>query len=396
MNKVLRKGLGGAAALALTLSLAIPVWAADPQVTIYAGEHRGVQELLELDLYQRDGQDAFRFVERMELVTPVNRVTKDMEFQLIPAGVQTALTVNYLTDLDGDGVYELLSGEEEPVGDALSADGRLTPGGTPEALTAGAVYRITGEALLQRGAAAIERRSAPGSDTYLSQVAADSAQTDEMVYMITVSNLAGEEELCYYFRLYDQLSAVAGIRDYVDVPVTAWYAGAVDYVLSEGLLSGTSDSQFSPFATLSRGMLAQILYNLAGRPETGDSSFQDVPQDAWYYQAVTWAVEAGVLSGASETAFLPNQVCSREQTALVLRQFAKYMGADVSAQAELDGFADQRSVSPWAREAVEWAVASGLLAGTGGSSPALNPGGGLNRAEFATILRTLCQTVLPD
>ena len=143
MSKVLRKVLGGTTALALALSLALPVWAADPQVTIYAGEHRAVQELLEMDLYQRDGQDVFQFVEGMELVTPVNRVTKDMEFQLTPAGKQTALTVNYLTDLDGDGVYELLSGEEEPVGDAMGADGALTPGGTPEALTAGATYRIT-------------------------------------------------------------------------------------------------------------------------------------------------------------------------------------------------------------------------------------------------------------
>ena len=395
MSKVLRKVLGGTTALALALSLALPVWAADPQVTIYAGEHRAVQELLEMDLYQRDGQDVFQFVEGMELVTPVNRVTKDMEFQLTPAGKQTALTVNYLTDLDGDGVYELLSGEEEPVGDAMGADGALTPGGTSEALTAGATYRITGETLLQRGTAAMERRSTPGSGTYLSQVTASSFRPEDTVYMITVSDLAGDEELCYYFRLYDALPTTAGIRDYIDVPVTAWYAGAVDYVLSEGLLSGTSDSRFSPYATLSRGMLAQILYNLAGRPETGDSSFQDVPRDAWYYQAVTWAVEEGILSGTSETTFLPNQVCSREQTALVLRQFAKYMGVDVSARADLDRFADDQSVSPWAREAVEWAVASGLLAGSGGTSPSLNPGDGLNRAEFSTMLRTLCQSVLP-
>ena len=133
-----KRGLSAAAALALALTLALPASAADPlasggfaEVLISAQETDIPEESLQLALYQRDSTGAFQYTETLDFTTPVNRVTKDVELHVTPNAQQVTLTVDYLTDLNGDGAYELLTGEDTPVWDVLTASGSLAAASSP-------------------------------------------------------------------------------------------------------------------------------------------------------------------------------------------------------------------------------------------------------------------------
>ncbi len=169
-----------------------------------------------------------------------------------------------------------------------------------------------------------------------------------------------------------------------DVVPSAWYTEAVDYVLTNGVMSGTSGSTFAPTATLSRAMMVQILYNLEGQPEAPAYTFTDVPEGAWYADAVAWAAEEGLVNGISDTEFAPTQDMTREQIATILCRYAQYKGQDVTAEGSLDAYADAGQVHAYAVDAMTWANAEGLVTGTAGDT--LNPLGNATRAQVATIL----------
>ena len=395
-----------AAALALVLTMSLPAAAADPlasggfaQVLISAAETDIPQESLPLTLYQRDSSNTFHPVEELDFTTPVNRVTEDLEFHLTPQTQQVALTVDYLTDLDGNGVYELLSGQDSPVGDVLTSSGTLASAssGLSTVLTSGRTYTLTAQTLLARGSAAIRDRTTPGSASYLAGIAPTDLQPESVLYMITVSYHSGSDnadyELCYYLRLYGQLPPPSA-ADYLDVAPDAWYYGAVDFAVSRGLLSGASRSYFQPQAPLTRAMLALTLYQLSGKPGSGLSHYTDVPDSDWCYPAISWVSEAGVMSG-NETAFEPDRAPTRQELALTLYRFAQISGLDTRDQSDLSGYADGGQVAPWARSAVGWAVSTGLLAGrSSGSESLLAPSSTVTRAEFAAVLETLSVRVL--
>lgn len=404
-----KRGLSAAAALALALTLSLPAAAADPlasggfaEVLISAQETDIPQETLQLALYQRDASGAFQKISDLNFTTPVNRVTKDVELHMIPQTQQVTLTVDYLTDLNQDGVYELLDGQSTPVNDVLSSSGVLTAasGGVSTTLTTGTTYTLDQEDLLARGAAAIQDRTTSGSASYLSGVTASNPQPETVLYMVTVtyhSNSDNEDyELCYYLRLYDQLPAPSA-ADYQDVAEDAWYYEAVDYAVSHRYLSGTTRSFFSPEEPLTRAMLAQTLYQVAGAPDNGVSHFTDVAEDAWCYAAVSWVSQTGIMSGTDESTFDPDRSPTRQDLAVALYRFAQESGLDTQDRADLSGYADAGQVVSWAQEALEWAVSAGLLAGhSSGSAMYLSPLDTVTRAEFSAVLRTLCESVLPQ
>ena len=235
-----RRGLSAAVLLTMTLSLALPASAADPlasggfaEVLISAQDTDVPQTTLQLSLYERDKEGHFQAVDTLDFDTPVNRVTKDAEFHLIPQTSQVTLTVDYLTDLNGDGLYELLSSQEAPVCDVLTSSGVLTAAssGVSTALTAGKTYTLTAGSLLKRGQAALQDRTASGSASHLSGMTGGQTAADSILYMITVNYHSARDnadyELCYYLNLFDQLPAPSA-ADYQDVPPGAWYYGAVD------------------------------------------------------------------------------------------------------------------------------------------------------------------------
>lgn len=179
--------------------------------------------------------------------------------------------------------------------------------------------------------------------------------------------------------------------DFADVSADAWYYDAVRYVHENGLMSGVDGSSFAPDATLTRAMVAQMLYALDGKPHAGAPAFADVAPDAWYADAVAWASTNHIVSGVGEDLFAPDSSITREQLALMLYQYAWNMGYDLTADADLSVYADGGAVSPWAQEAMGWAVAQGLMGGTGGDM--LSPGNTATRAQIAVMLMRFCQDI---
>lgn len=172
---------------------------------------------------------------------------------------------------------------------------------------------------------------------------------------------------------------------FTDVQPTDWYAEAVTYAVENGLFQGTSATTFEPNANMNRAMLVTVLYRMSGEQAKADTAFGDVAQDAWYAEAVAWAKTNGIVSGVSATQFAPNQNVTREQMAAILYRYAQYKGRETgNADANLAAFADANTVSSYAVPAMNWAVKNGLISGT--SATTLSPNGSATRAQVATIL----------
>ena len=185
--------------------------------------------------------------------------------------------------------------------------------------------------------------------------------------------------------------SVSPVDSFVDVDENAWYYQAVQYMVEKGLMSGTSATTFSPNTTLSRGMIAQMLYALEGKPSTQGSSFTDVASGAWYADAAAWAQANQVITGYDNGAFGPDDPLTREQLTLILYNYARLKGYKVSAQGDLSDFVDGHTTSAWAQESMTWAVGAGLLSGKGLGM--LYPTGTATRAEVAQIMMNFCETV---
>lgn len=169
-----------------------------------------------------------------------------------------------------------------------------------------------------------------------------------------------------------------------DVPPDAWYAGAVERVCAAGLMKGTGSGTFSPGGTVTRGQIAAILHRMAGEPEGRGVSFSDIPDTAYYAQAVAWAARRGVVEGYPDGTFRPDLPVSRQQLAAILWRYAKTEGADSGNRASLRGWTDAGAVGGYAREAMSWALAEGVLQGTGDGT--LQPQGRAARGQAAVLL----------
>lgn len=178
---------------------------------------------------------------------------------------------------------------------------------------------------------------------------------------------------------------------FTDVASSAWYAEAVRYVYANGMMNGTSATQFSPNATTNRAMIVTILYRLEGSPAASASSFTDVVAGSYYADAVNWAAANGIVNGVTETSFAPTSAVTREQMAAILYRYAQFKGYDVTASNDLSSYVDASQISAYATTAMQWANAEGLI--TGSTSTTLNPVGNATRAEVATILMRFCENI---
>lgn len=168
---------------------------------------------------------------------------------------------------------------------------------------------------------------------------------------------------------------------FTDVSAEAWYAGAVDYVREHGIMGGYGNGQFGPEDTLSRAQLAQILYNLEGRPAVSRQvTFSDVAADSWCAEAVAWASENGVISGYGGGIFGVNDPTTREQAVAILWRY----GGSPESGSTAD-VSDAASVSTWAQEAVRWANAGGILNGML-TNQQFAPKTNIKRGEVASML----------
>ena len=170
-----------------------------------------------------------------------------------------------------------------------------------------------------------------------------------------------------------------------DVTEGDWFYDAVRYAYENGLMDGVGDSLFAPNSETTRAQLVTILYRLAGQPAvSGDLPFPDVESGTWYTDAVAWAAQNGIVNGVSDTEFAPGDDITREQLAAILYRYAAYQGYDVSQRADLSGFGDASSISGYAQEALSWAHAQGLVLGFEDGS--LRPQGTASRAQIAAVL----------
>lgn len=176
-----------------------------------------------------------------------------------------------------------------------------------------------------------------------------------------------------------------------DVSYSAWYADAVEYVVSNGVMNGTGDTTFEPDAALSRSMMVQVLYNMENKPAASDAAFIDVADNAWYADAVAWAAENKLVNGVEENQFAPDDNITREQMAAILYRYAQYKGQDVSARADMNAYTDFAEISSYAEPMLAWAVSKGLI--TGSSDTTLSPAGNATRAEVAVVLMRYLQQI---
>ena len=212
--------------------------------------------------------------------------------------------------------------------------------------------------------------------------------------VVIMSAHFGESCLAWMRSLPDDYMTSKQTVSYVglfdDVAAEAWYAPAVDYVKYGRLMYGTGNNLFQPDAQMTRAMLAQVLYELDGAPSVKGLScpFTDVG-GSWYTDAVIWAYNAGVVAGVSATQFAPNEALTREQMVTMLFGYAGREETLSGSDGALASYQDQASVSGWAREAMAWAVSSGVISGT--SATTLAPQKIGTRAEVATVLMQFCE-----
>lgn len=175
---------------------------------------------------------------------------------------------------------------------------------------------------------------------------------------------------------------------FVDVASGIWYYDAVKYVFDRGLMTGVSDTAFAPDEETTRGMIVTILHRMEKEPAAAISSFLDRVDGKWYTDAIDWAAESGVINGYDNGSFGADDSVTREQLVTILYRYAGMKGYDVSARASLDSYSDAAQVSGYAGDAMAWAVANGLVKGT--SETTISPKATATRAQIALILMRFC------
>ena len=181
------------------------------------------------------------------------------------------------------------------------------------------------------------------------------------------------------------------VGPFTDVNTDDWFAEAVQYMLDNEMMNGTSATTFGPNTTTTRGMIVTILYRLEGEPDAAASNFTDVASNMYYADAINWAAANGIVNGVSETSFAPDNQITREQMAAILYRYAQFKGYDVSASNSLTNYTDASQISEYATTAMQWANAEELI--TGRTSTTLAPQGTATRAEVATILMRFCENI---
>ena len=175
------------------------------------------------------------------------------------------------------------------------------------------------------------------------------------------------------------------INPYNDVTQEAWFYEAVKFVTENNLMKGVYDDEFSPNTNITRAMLVTILYRIEGEPAMSENGvFKDVRSGQWYTDAIAWAGLSGIVTGYSDGNFGPDDAVTREQLITILYRYGKSKELDVDVKTELTNYSDISQISDWALPAMQWAVAEGIIKGQ--TETALVPQGSATRAEIAAIL----------
>ncbi len=166
---------------------------------------------------------------------------------------------------------------------------------------------------------------------------------------------------------------------YEDLIPGQWYYSELRKAIENELFSGVSENKFDPNGSMTRAMAVQVLYNLEGRPSAGTAiPFEDIAEDAWYLDAVSWVRSMGMVTGISETEFCPDRAMTRQEFATLLWRYCK----EPVLSADLTLFSDENEISDFALNAISWAVECGIMSGNSGMLHPLSP---ITRAEAAAV-----------
>ena len=173
-----------------------------------------------------------------------------------------------------------------------------------------------------------------------------------------------------------------------------WAKEHILFTVSRGLFSGTSETTFSPNTTLTRGMFVTALGRLAGinPADYQTRKFTDVKADAYYAPYVNWAVSKGIVSGTTSSTFAPDSNITREQMAVIMKNYADKMGYSIPKTLEAVTFADNAQISSWAKDAVKAMQQAGVLSGK--ENNRFDPQGNATRAEAATVLHRFVEVII--
>ena len=182
-------------------------------------------------------------------------------------------------------------------------------------------------------------------------------------------------------------------------PVGSWAHEGIDYAIYNGLFVGVSKTKFGPDDPMTRAMLVTVLWRIEGKPVLEDDGaealFEDVDPSIWYADAVAWARSQGIVMGITEDYFDPESIVTREQTATIMHRYAVSKGLDFGVRTDISGFTDYEDVSFWADDSLSWAVNTGLLNGTKVYGVTmLDPLGQATRAQVATILMRFIEDIM--
>lgn len=236
------------------------------------------------------------------------------------------------------------------------------------------------------------------NDTVIVIVASDIAETKitETGNIVTVTTQTnGDREIAVKTSTGETIAKLnllanpgAG-KKFADVKGGAWYAGAVDRATAYGLFDGSTETTFAPNGSMTRGMVAQVLYNLSGKTGygVGTGNFTDVTTGKWYESAIDWAAKSRIVAGMGNGRFSPERAVTREQLVAMLYNYAQAIGADTKNITGLASFPDSREITDYAETAMKWAVAEGFISGREQSDGNyIAPKGTATRAEVAAIL----------
>ncbi len=219
---------------------------------------------------------------------------------------------------------------------------------------------------------------------------------------IMVEVISYGENGIWYETMAEHYQKRSSIKDelrdnmnFSDINENEWYYEAAKYVYERGIMTGTTATEFSPGGILSRAQFATIIYRIEEEPEAeyDGTAFPDVADGAFYTSPAMWAKSSGVIGGYQDGRFGPADDITREQMAVMMYRYAEMLGLDTSARGNMGEFPDAGQVSPFAAEAMKWAVGTGLIRGDQGM---IHPQGGAQRDQCATIVMRFMDEVYSD
>ena len=202
-----------------------------------------------------------------------------------------------------------------------------------------------------------------------------------------VSYSEGYTKNTYYFYMPDQDVTIyatfsRGTLPFTDVKRTDWFYDAVSFTYNMGIMDGVETNKFSPSTTITRGMVVTMLWRMAGEPYASGTYFDDVSYGRYYTTAVAWSARNNIIEGSGANTFGVNDPITREQLAVILYRYAKYMNYSTTTSS-LYGYDDANKVSSWAKDAMGWAVRNGVIGGV--TNTTLCPNNTATRAEVAQM-----------